>query len=124
MTAQASRNNFRKKRIGIVLSDKMQKTIVVQIRTKVPHPLYGKVINRANKFKAHDEKNEAKVGDRVMIQETRPLSKDKRWRLVEILERGTGVTKRKRQASEDIKDVLEALPGGGAQAQPTPTTAS
>lgn len=66
----------------------MQKTIVVQIRRKVRHPLYGKVVEMAKKFKAHDEKNEAKVGDVVKIVETRPLSKDKRWRLVEIVSRG------------------------------------
>ena len=100
------RNNNRKNRTGIVVSDKMQKTIVVQIRRKTPHPLYGKVIERAKKFKVHDEKNEAKVGDRVLIQETRPLSKDKRWRLVEILERG----KRKGGSSADIKDALEKAP--------------
>ena len=87
MTEILDRKNLRKERIGIVTSDKMQKTIVVQIRRKTRHPLYGKVIEKANKFKVHDEKNEAKVGDRVLIQETRPLSKDKRWRLVEVLER-------------------------------------
>ena len=90
MTAQDqnSRDNFRKEREGVVLSDKMQKTIVVQIQRKALHPEYGKVIKKANKFKVHDEKNEAKIGDRVRIVETRPLSKDKRWRLVEILSRG------------------------------------
>ncbi len=103
-TETATRNNFRKKRIGVVVSDKMQKTIVVQVRRKALHPLYGKVIEKANKFKAHDEKNEAKAGDRVLIQETRPISKDKRWRLVEIIEKGAGKTKKKRQASEDIKE--------------------
>jgi len=75
----------RKSRIGRVVSDKMDKTIVVE--TKVRHPLYGKTVNRTTKFKAHDENNEAKVNDRVLIMETRPLSKDKRWRLVEIMER-------------------------------------
>ena len=107
MTPQALRSNFRKKRTGIVLSDKMQKTIVVQISTKVPHPQYGKVIGRAAKFKVHDEKNEAKVGDRVTIQETRPYSKEKRWRLVQILEHGHGKLKKDSGASADIKDVLE-----------------
>ena len=116
---QAARNNFRKKRIGVVTSDKMQKTIVVQIRRKALHPLYGKVIEKANKFKAHDEKNEAKVGDRVLIQETRPMSKDKRWRLVEVLQRGAGQLKRQRNSSTDIKDVLETMPKP-APAQPTP----
>lgn len=78
---------LRKVRIGKVVSDKMQKTIVVAVETKVRHPLYGKTVNRTTKFKAHDENNEAKVGDIVKIMETRPLSKDKRWRLVEITER-------------------------------------
>ena len=77
--------SVRKEKVGIVLSNKMQKTIVVQIRRKAPHPYYGKVMEMATKFKVHDEKNSAKVGDRVRIQETRPLSKEKRWRLVEIL---------------------------------------
>ena len=78
---------LRKKRIGRVVSDKMEKTIVVAVETKVRHPLYGKTVNRTTKFKVHDEKNEAKVNDRVSIMETRPLSKDKRWRLVEIVEK-------------------------------------
>ncbi len=107
MPAQATRNNFRKKRTGIVLSDKMQKTIVVQIRRKALHPIYGKVIEHATKFKVHDEKNEAKTGDRVLIQETRPMSKDKNWRLVQILEKGPGKLKKDSGASSDIKDVLE-----------------
>ncbi len=79
--------NFRKQRIGIVVSDKMDKTIVVAVKTKVLHPLYGKTVNRTTKFKAHDEKNECGIGDTVRIMETRPLSKDKRWRLVEIVEK-------------------------------------
>jgi small subunit ribosomal protein S17 len=78
---------LRKNRIGKVVSDKMDKTIVVAIETKVRHPLYGKTVNRTTKFKVHDENNEAKIGDRVSIMETRPLSKDKRWRLVEIVEK-------------------------------------
>ena len=77
----------RKTRIGLVVSDKMDKTIVVAVADKVLHPLYGKTVNRTTKFKAHDEENTAKVGDRVKIMETRPLSRDKRWRLVEIVER-------------------------------------
>lgn len=77
----------RKTRIGKVVSDKMEKTIVVAIETLVRHPLYGKSIKRTTKFKAHDENNECKIGDRVKIMETRPLSKDKRWRLVEIIEK-------------------------------------
>ena len=78
---------LRKKKIGRVVSDKMDKTIVVAAETKVRHPLYGKTMNRTTKFKAHDENNEANMNDRVLIMETRPLSKDKRWRLVEIVER-------------------------------------
>ncbi|MEG0004856.1 MAG: 30S ribosomal protein S17 [Clostridium sp.] len=78
---------LRKVRIGKVVSDKMDKTIVVAVATKVSHPLYNKTMNRTTKFKAHDENNSAKLGDTVKIMETRPLSKDKRWRLVEILER-------------------------------------
>ena len=78
---------LRKNRIGKVVSDKMEKTIVVAIETNVRHPLYGKTVNRTTKFKVHDENNEAKIGDRVSIMETRPLSKDKRWRLVEIVEK-------------------------------------
>ena len=80
------RNN-RKTRVGIVTSDKMEKTIVVAIKTKVRHPLYGKTMNRTVKYKVHDENNEAQFNDTVMIMETRPLSKDKRWRLVEIVEK-------------------------------------
>ena len=78
---------LRKKRIGRVVSDKMDKTIVVAVETKVRHPLYGKTVNRTTKFKAHDENNECRIGDTVKIIETRPLSKDKCWRVVEILER-------------------------------------
>ena len=78
---------LRKTRIGVVVSDKMDKTITVEIRTRVKHPLYGKIMNRTKKFKAHDERNEAGIGDTVRIMETRPLSKDKRWRLVEIVEK-------------------------------------
>ena len=78
---------LRRKRIGRVVSDKMDKTIVVAVETKVRHPLYGKTMNRTTKFKAHDENNEANINDRVLIMETRPLSRDKRWRLVEIIER-------------------------------------
>lgn len=77
----------RKERIGLVVSDKMDKTIVVAVEDRVKHPLYGKIIKRTKKYKAHDEKNEAHIGDRVLIMETRPLSKEKRWRLVNIIER-------------------------------------
>ena len=78
---------YRKTRTGIVVSDKMDKTVVVAIKTKVRHPLYGKMVNRTVKFKVHDENNECGVGDFVKIMETRPISKDKRWRLVEIIEK-------------------------------------
>ncbi|MFL0266474.1 30S ribosomal protein S17 [Candidatus Clostridium radicumherbarum] len=78
---------IRKSKIGRVVSDKMDKTVVVAVETKVRHPLYGKTMNRTTKFKVHDENNEAKLNDRVLIMETRPLSKDKRWRLVEIVEK-------------------------------------
>ena len=79
--------NSRKVKVGIVVSDKMQKTIVVAVEGKKKHPLYGKVLKVTNKFKAHDENNDAKVNDKVLIMETRPLSKQKRWRLVEVLKR-------------------------------------
>ena len=82
-----SERNLRKTRVGKVVSDKMDKTIVVAIEDNVKHPVYGKVIKRTVKFKAHDENNECGIGDKVMIMETRPLSKDKRWRLVEIIEK-------------------------------------
>ena len=79
--------NLRKIRVGIVTSDKMDKTIVVSIIDNVKHPLYGKIVKRTYKLKAHDENNECHIGDRVKVMETRPLSKDKRWRLVEIIEK-------------------------------------
>jgi small subunit ribosomal protein S17 len=78
---------MRKTRVGLVVSDKMQKTVVVAIERRVAHPVYGKMMLRTTKLKAHDEENSAKQGDRVRIMETRPLSKDKRWRVVEIVER-------------------------------------
>jgi small subunit ribosomal protein S17 len=79
--------NERKERIGKVISNKMQKTITVAVDRKVKHPIYGKFVNRTTKFKAHDEQNTAGIGDTVRIMETRPLSKDKRWRLIEIVEK-------------------------------------
>lgn len=79
--------NLRKTRIGKVVSDKMDKTIVVAVVDNVKHPLYNKIVKRTYKLKAHDEKNECRTGDRVKVMETRPLSKDKRWRLVEIVEK-------------------------------------
>ena len=78
---------YRKTRTGIVTSDKMDKTVTVAIKTKVRHPLYGKMVNRTRKFMAHDEENACGVGDTVKIMETRPISKDKRWRVVEIIEK-------------------------------------
>ncbi len=79
--------NLRKTRVGTVVSDKMDKTVVVAIQDNVRHPLYKKIIKRTIRLKAHDEENTCKTGDKVMIMETRPLSKDKRWRLVEVIER-------------------------------------
>ena len=79
--------NLRKTRTGKVVSDKMDKTIVVAVEEHVKHPLYNKIVKRTYKLKAHDENNECKVGDTVKVMETRPLSKDKRWRLVEIMEK-------------------------------------
>ena len=79
--------NLRKTRVGLVTSDKMDKTIVVSVTDNVKHPLYKKIVKRTYKLKAHDENNECNIGDRVKVMETRPLSKDKRWRLVEIIEK-------------------------------------
>ena len=79
--------NLRKTRVGKVTSDKMDKTIVLAIEDNVKHPLYGKIVKRTYKLKAHDENNDCNIGDRVKVMETRPLSKDKRWRLVEIIEK-------------------------------------
>ncbi len=81
------RTSSRKTRVGRVVSDKMDKTIVVAIAERVPHPLYKKIVKRTYKLKAHDENNECGVGDTVRVMETRPLSKEKRWRLVEIVEK-------------------------------------
>ena len=85
--AQAPKRSARKTRVGLVVSDKMEKTVVVAIERRVPHPVYGKMVTRTKRLKAHDEENSAKVGDTVRIVETRPLSKDKRWRVVEIMQR-------------------------------------
>ena len=79
--------NLRKTRVGLVVSDKMDKTVVVAIVDNVKHPLYKKIVKRTVRLKAHDENNECRVGDRVEVMETRPLSKDKRWRVIEILEK-------------------------------------
>ena len=82
-----SERNLRKTRVGKVVSDKMDKTVVVSIEDNVKHPLYKKIIKNTVKLKAHDENNECGIGDKVLVMETRPLSKDKRWRLVEIIEK-------------------------------------
>jgi small subunit ribosomal protein S17 len=86
-TTNATDRNLRKTRIGIVTSNKMAKTITVAVERKVKHPIYGKFVKKTTKFHAHDEKNEASIGDIVRIMETRPLSKTKRWRLVEVVEK-------------------------------------
>ncbi len=78
---------MRKTRVGVVVSDKMDKTITIAVKYRVRHPLYGKIVNRTTKIKAHDENNECRIGDTVRVMETRPLSHDKRWRLVEIIEK-------------------------------------
>ena len=82
-----NRTSSRKTRVGKVVSDKMNKTIVVAVESRVPHPLYKKIIKRTYKLKAHDENNDCAIGDRVRVMETRPLSKDKHWRLIEIIEK-------------------------------------
>lgn len=82
-----SDRNLRKTQVGIVTSDKMDKTVVVSVKDRVKHPLYKKIVNRTVKLKAHDENNECAIGDRVLLMETRPLSKDKRWRVTEIIEK-------------------------------------
>jgi small subunit ribosomal protein S17 len=86
-STESTPRRMRKTRVGRVVSDKMQKTVVVALERRVPHPVYGKMVTHTKRVKAHDEENSAKAGDLVRIAETRPLSKDKRWRLVEIVER-------------------------------------
>ena len=93
MTETSLRRGHRKERVGDVVSDRMNKTIVVRVKRRFQHPRFKKVVTAYSKFYAHDEKNEAKVGDRVRIQETRPLSKTKSWRLVEVVERTREVAK-------------------------------
>ncbi|MEA4927649.1 MAG: 30S ribosomal protein S17 [Candidatus Limiplasma sp.] len=83
----SEQRGLRKTRVGMVVSDKMDKTIVVEIKERVRHPLYGKILNQTSKLKAHDEENACGIGDTVRVMETRPLSKDKHWRLVEIIEK-------------------------------------
>ncbi len=97
----------RKTRVGVVVSDKMDKTIVVAIRTRVKHPLYGKIMNRTTKLKAHDENNECGIGDTVRVMETRPLSKDKRWLMVEIIEKA-------KELQEEINHGTTANPIDGS----------
>ena len=87
MSETAQNRGMRKTRTGVVVSDKMDKTIVIKLSTRVKHPLYSKYINKTTKIKAHDENNECGVGDTVKVMETRPLSREKRWRLVEIIEK-------------------------------------
>ena len=87
MSENTAERGRRKVRTGVVVSDRMDKTVVVQIAHAVRHPLYGKIVRRSSKLQAHDETNDARVGDTVRIMETRPLSKTKRWRLVEVIER-------------------------------------
>lgn len=86
-TTQERKETKRKQLVGIVISDKMQKTVVVKIEHTSRHPLYGKILRRFRKFKAHDEKDECRIGDKVLIEETRPLSREKRWSVVQIIER-------------------------------------
>jgi small subunit ribosomal protein S17 len=86
-SAETVNRASRKTRVGLVVSDKMEKTVVVSIERRVQHPVYGKMVRRTKRLKAHDEANDAKTGDTVRIMETRPMSKDKRWRVVEIVER-------------------------------------
>ncbi len=83
----AERTSRRKLRVGTVVSDKMDKTIVVNVETRMPHPLYGKIVRRSKRYTAHDEENQCSIGDLVRIMETRPISRTKRWRLVEIVEK-------------------------------------
>lgn len=85
--SEIEQRGIRKTRVGVVVSDKTDKTIVVSIKTRVRHPLYGKIMNRTTKLKAHDENNECGIGDTVRVMETRPLSREKHWRLVEIIEK-------------------------------------
>jgi len=85
--SMSEQRGLRKTRVGVVVSDKMDKTVVVEVKTRVRHPLYGKIMNQSTKLKVHDENNECGIGDTVSVMETRPLSKTKRWRLVEIVEK-------------------------------------
>ncbi|MFO7935555.1 MAG: 30S ribosomal protein S17 [Bacteroidales bacterium] len=84
---ETTTRNTRRERVGVVVSNSMDKSIVIAVKQKVKHPIYGKFVNKTSKFMAHDEENSCNVGDRVRISETRPMSKNKRWRLIEIVER-------------------------------------
>lgn len=106
-TAEAKRKQ-RKTRVGVVTSDKMQKTIIVRVNRVIRHPLYTRIVTRGTRFKAHDESNEARVGDRVSIMETRRISKDKRWRLVKILHKGSTAPAVPEEESEVRGRELEA----------------
>lgn len=105
-----AKQGIRKERIGIVLSNKMQKTIVVQVQSATRHPRVGKILQQFKKFKVHDEKNTAQIGDKVRIRETRPLSKDKRWRLVEVLGHGH------LRVKTEIDDPTKPAPAKGGSA--------
>src|SRR4051812_25489573 len=107
----ATNRGSRKTRTGLVVSDKMQKTVVVAIERRVPHPVYGKMVTRTKRVKAHDEENSAKTGDTVRIAETRPLSKDKRWRVVEILERA----RKGRRAMIQQESMVKVADNSGAK---------
>ena len=107
-TTPAETRNQRKRRMGIVISNKMQKTIVVRVSRQVRHPKYSRVMTQASAFKVHDETNSAAIGDLVRIMETRPLSKDKRWRLVEIVRRASTAPPLPDQPAEEIHEARKA----------------
>src|SRR5213075_1717505 len=116
--AAAATRNARKVREGLVVSDKMDKTVVVEVEDRVKHPLYGKVLRRTSKLKAHDEQNACGIGDRVLLMETRPLSATKRWRIVEILcIRVVGGSGRRYAGIGDVivATVKDAIPGAGVK---------
>ena len=104
---QSNSRSNRKERVGVVISDKMDKTITVQVDRVSRHPVYNRSIRKATKFKAHDETNTAKLGDIVRIQETRPLSKTKRWRLVEVVKRSTGSGSVELKSVENEKSISD-----------------
>ena len=112
--SEPTQRAVRKTRMGIVVSDRMMKTIVVRVDRLTKHPLFGRVIKRSTRFKVHDESNSARVGDWVKIMETRPLSKDKRWRLVEILRRGSTAP-----AVESVSDTISEMASGSEKVSDT-----